>query len=93
MKFTIDEYENASTNDERVLQFNIPFGHRYGFCFLPYPSYLPGEGTNSEWSRCIPKFPSNDNPNATGAFQVFFGILCIRMPCKFCLCAHVCMKR
>jgi p-aminobenzoyl-glutamate transporter AbgT len=21
----------------------IPLGHQYGFCFVPYPSYLPGE--------------------------------------------------
>jgi len=35
---------------------------------VPYPSFLPGEG-NSKFTRCVPKFNSNDNPNSTGAFQ------------------------
>jgi len=63
-----DVMDFNSTTRPELRQFNIPFGHRYGFCFVPYPSYLPGEG-NSKWTRCVPKFNSNDNPNSTAAFQ------------------------
>jgi hypothetical protein len=30
-----------STSEPELKQFNIPFAHKYGFCFVPYPSYLP----------------------------------------------------
>lgn len=34
------QFMNAITEPE-LKQFNIPFAHKYGFCFVPYPSYLP----------------------------------------------------
>ena len=64
---------NASGGNVELSQFGIPFGYKYGFCFVPYPSYLPGEDTNQGWTRCVPRFQSNDNPNATAAYQEMLG--------------------
>jgi hypothetical protein len=49
-------------------QFGIPIGHRYGFCWVPYPSYLPGKGASS-WTRCMPFF----DPKDTGSLNASMG--------------------
>ena len=47
--------QNVTVEKERE-QFNIPMGHRYGFCYVPYPSYVPGgEDADGSWTRCIPQ--------------------------------------
>ena len=45
-------------NATALQQFGVPIGYRYGFCFVSYPTYIPGldqgsVGTN-KWTRCIP---------------------------------------
>ena len=52
------EMINATRYPEKT-QFGIPMGHQYGFCFVPYPSYLPGKGSESSWTRCMPTFGSS----------------------------------
>jgi len=60
----VEKLDNATKYPEKS-QFGIPLGHQYAFCFVPYPSYVPGEGTNSHWTRCIPQIGSGgDNSTA-----------------------------
>ena len=58
--------EINSTKYPEKKQFGIPIGHQYGFCFVPYPSFLPGNGSSSSWTRCMPDFGgSTDNFNSS----------------------------
>ena len=55
-----------SNSTPEMRQFGIPLGHQYGFCFIPYPTYLPGQGSSASWTRCIPLFGNNtDSYNAS----------------------------
>jgi len=49
-------FSNVDITEKERVQFNIPIGHRYGFCYVPYPSYIPGgEDKQGSWTRCIPQ--------------------------------------